>query len=557
MTKPRFQPRSAIRLSRRQVLAAAAAGAGAAITGCTTGRSGPGGPIHLTKNTLHYAINSDPTSLDPATVEDGMTIDLLQQIFEGLVRWDTHNQIVPNLAAGWTVSKDLTRYTFHLRPDIKFFNGRTVTAEDFRWSMDRACDPAIKSPTAPTYLKDVVGAQDRIDGKADTVTGIKAIDDTTLEITIDGTKPYWMGNLTYPTAWVVCREAIERTNGAVTRDSMVGTGPFKLAEFRNGYRVVLARNAAYHGGPPKLDFIERPVIMDGDTRLNQYIAGDCDYLEISPSDLDRIDTSAGLKAQLHTYPRAELWYVALNQAASGSPFVNMRVRQAIALAINKQEVVRIALRNTCDVANSIVPPEVPGYAPHIKPMSFDPAAARSLLAQAGFAGGKGFPALPFAFRQDQPEVADVAQVIAAQLKTNLGITLQLKPMEWTQLLQERLQKTLAIYIIRWAADYLDPQDFLSVLLHTSHLVNGQEDHPENGVGYSNPVFDKLCDEADTCINPRQRFAWYAQAEQIAVNEAPWVPLYFRRALELDKPRLHGIRDSVFGHLPHTTTWVSG
>ncbi|MDE2125043.1 MAG: hypothetical protein KGJ62_00450 [Armatimonadetes bacterium] len=163
------------------------------------------------------------------------------------------------------------------------------------------------------------------------------------------------------------------------------------------------------------------------------------------------------------------------------------------------ELVPIALRNTCDVANSIVPAEVPGYAAHIKPMSLD----------------------PVAFRQDQPEVADVAQVIAAQLKTNLGTTLQLKPMEWTQLLQERLQKTLAIYIIRWAADYLDPQDFLSVLLHTNRLINGQEDHPE------------------------------------AVNELPWVPLYFRRALELDKPRLHGIRDSVFGHLPHTATWVSG
>lgn len=549
------QSHRSVRIAAALIVVAIAAAAAGCTFGRSDGGSGPESSVQLDANTLRYPLNSEPTTLDPATVEDGTTIDLLQNIYEGLVRWNTDNRVAPNLAQSWDVSRDGKTYTFHLMHGVKFQNGREMTADDFKYSLERACDPATKSATASDYLKDVVGVPAKLAGKASDIPGVKVIDPYTLQITIDAYKPYWIDNLTYPTGYVVCKEAIAKTGGLVTADSAIGTGPFKLAQIRRGYEVILAANADYHEGRPRLDFIERPILKDGNTRLNKYAAGELDYLVISPQDLDRVDSDSTLKADLHTYPRAEIWYVALNSAAPGSPFGSKAVRQAFAMAIDKKEVIRIALKDTDDLANGIVPPQVPDISHDIKPLPYDPARAQALLAQAGYPGGKGFPTLPFSYRQDQPEVGQTAEVIAEQIHKNLGVSLQLRPIEWAQFLKERLAKTMPISHLRWAADYLDPQDFLSLMLHTSHLVNGQEDHPENGVGYSNPTFDRLCDTADVEHDTTKRMAMYHQAEQIAVDDAPWVPIYFKKELELDKPRVHGIRDSVFGHLPHTTTAV--
>jgi ABC-type transport system substrate-binding protein len=542
----------------------------AALSGCsvkqvtvnsTPGPGGSGTPasnVNLTSNSLRYALTTNPTTLDPATVEDGTTIDLLQQIFEGLVIWNEQSQVAPGIAEKWDISKDGTIYTFHLRHGVKFHNGREVTAEDFKYSIERACDPAIHSPTASEYLADIVGAKARIDPKSGVkeVSGVKVIDPYTLQITIDAYKPYWLGNMTYPTAYVVCKEAIEKSGGKVDESSAIGAGPFKLVEYQPDKQIVLAANPDYYGGKPKLDFIVRPIITDATTRLNNYEADQLDIVGISPRDLDHVNQDEKLKSELKVFPRAATWYVGLNQAASGSPFSNKTLRQAFAMAIDRSEVVRIGLKGQADVAAGIVPPGI-GYTPNFKPLSFDPAQAKQLLAQAGYPDGKGFPPLTFSFRQDLPEVADVAQVVASQLKTNLGITVQLRPMEWGQLLNEADHKTtLPLFILRWGADYPDPQDYLSILLHTDKKVGTQEDHPANDTGYSNPQFDQLCDQADVEHDPKKRLALYQQAEQIAVNDAPWVPLFFQKDLELIKPRVGHLRDSAFGHLPHLTTTVT-
>ncbi len=508
-------------------------------------------------NVFRYALTTEPTDLDPARVEDGTTIDLLQQVFEGLVRWNVNNEIEPNLAVKWDLSADGKTYTFHLRKDVKFHNGRLMTADDFKYSFERACAPATKSTTPISYLKDIVGAADCIQGKAKDISGIKVIDSNTLQITIDDFKPYWMGNMTYPCAYVVCKEAIEKNGGKLDEISAVGTGPFKFKEFRRGYQVVLEANTDYHFGRPKLDEIYRPIIKDAITRLNKYEADELDILtDVSPHDLDHINADPKLKADLKSFKRSATWYIGLNSAAKGSPFGNRDVRRAFAMAIDKGEAVRIALKGQADVADGIVPPGIAGYDQPIKPIPYDPVQAKALLAKAGYPDGKGFPTLTLSFRQDLPQVADTAQVIFKQLKNNLGIDIQLRPMEWAQFLTERTNKTMALSHLRWSADYLDPQNFLSVLLHSSKIVNGAEDHPENGVGYANPVYDKLCDSADVEHNSKLRMQMYHQAEQMAVDDAPWVPIYFQRDLELDKPRVHNLRDSLLGHLPHLTTTVT-
>jgi oligopeptide transport system substrate-binding protein len=556
-------------LTRRTFGLLAACSAVGLLAGCTVtknpgagvpggnGNAGTLGKVETTANTLRYALTAEATTLDPALVEDGTTIDLLQCVFEGLVKWDEQNRIVPGMAEKWEVSPDGKTYTFHIRHGVKFHNGREMTAKDFKSSIDRACDPATKSTTAPVYLKDIVGVADRLGNKQGVteISGIKIVDPYTLTITIDSAKPYWLGNMTYPCAYVVCKEEIERTGGALSELSASGTGPFKLVEFKSNYRVVLAANPDYYGGRPKLDFIERPVLIDANLRLNNYEADKLDIVDLSPRDLDRINADPKLKPDLKAFPRAATWYLGLNQDAAGSPFRKREVRQAFAMAIDKNELLRVALKGQADLATGVVPPGMENYAPKINPLPYDPVKARALLAQAGYPGGAGFPTLTLSFRQDMPWVADTSQVVTSQLKAALGISVQLRPMEWGQFLKERAAKTLAFTHLRWSADYLDPQNFLSTLLHSNRVVNGADDHPENGVGYNNPAFDRLCDQADVEPDVKKRMALYAQAEQMAVDDAPWVPIYYQRDLELIKPRVKNMRNSLLGHLPHVTTTV--
>ena len=530
-------------------------------TAGTSNTTSPGGTSTTPtggENVLRYALTSEPTSLDPATVQDGTTIDLLQNVFEGLVMWNEQNQIVPNIAEKWDVSADGKTYTFHLKKGVKFHNGREVTAEDFKYSLERACDPETKSQTVSSYLNDIVGANDRINGVkgVTSVAGVKAVDASTLQITIDAPKSYWLSKLTYPAFYVVCKEAIEKNKGQLDENSLIGSGPFKLEGFRRGYEVSLVANLDYHGGRPKLDKLIRPIIKEGSTRLNKYEAGELDIVDVSPRDLNHVNGVPKLKADLKSFLRAATWYVSLNSAAANSPFGKKEVRQAFAYAIDRAEVVRVALKGQVDVAEGVVPPGMASFESKLTPLKFDVTKAKEMLAKAGYPGGKGFPALTLSFRNDQPQVADTAQVVAAQLKTNLGIDIQLRPMEWGTFLTERNRKTLALSHLRWAADYLDPQNFLSVLLHTSKLVNGKEDHPENGSGYSNAEFDKLCDQGDVEQDAQKRKALYQQAEQIAVDDAPWVPIYFQKDLELVRPNVKNLRDSMLGHLPHVTTTVT-
>jgi oligopeptide transport system substrate-binding protein len=525
---------------------------------CAGDRANNTPDVHLNTNSLRYPITEEPTTLDPATVRDGTTIDLLQQIYEGLVIWNTDNQIVPGMAESWNVSADGKTYTFHIRHGVKFPNGREVTAQDFKYTLDRTWDPATKSATASDYLADIVGAADRIHSKPGVteVAGVRVVDTYTLEIKIDSFKPYWVGNMAQPVAYVVCKEAIEANCGRIDGvKSAVGTGPFTLASYKPNYSIILAANPQYHAGKPKLDFIERPVLLDSSARLNNYEAGKLDYCEIAPRDLDKVKASPALKADLKSYARAATWYVGMNADAPNSPFGKKEVRQAFAMAVDKKEAVRIGLKNMADVADGVVP-NMPGtYQSTAKPLLYDPVKARQLLAAAGYPGGKGFPTISFSFRQDYPQVQDTAAVIASQLKTNLGVDVQLKPMEWSTFLNDNAQKNQAFFLERWGADYLDPQDYLSILLHSSKKVNGTEDHPENTTGYNNPEFDKLCDQADVEHNPKIRMAMYHKAEQLAIDDAPWIPIYYQRDIELDKPNVKNIRDGLFGHLPHTTTTV--
>ncbi len=538
------------------------------LSGCTTGKrdgnasstSGQSGGTPASgngSNILRMALTTEPTTFDPAVLQDGTTIDLIQQVFEGLVIWGEDNTIQPNLAETWQTSPDGKTWTFHLRPGVKFHNGRPFTAADFKFSLERACSKAVASTTASSYLKDIVGANEVLKGTAAEISGIKIVDPLTVSVTLDAPKPYWLGNMTYPCAYVVCKEEIEQNGGKLSETnlrSLTGTGPFVFSDIQRGSSVSLRAFADYHGQKPKLQGILRPILKDASSRLNKYETGDLDILpDVSPKELDRINASPKLKADLKSFPLARIWYVSMNADPANSPFKKKEVRQAFAMAIDKDEAIRVGMQGLADKADGLLPPGVPGRNEAIKPYPFDAVKARALLAQAGYPNGQGFPQVTFTYRNDYPSVERTSANIAEQLKRNLNIEVQLTPMEWATFLAERNKKALLFSHHSWGMDYLDPQNVLSLLLHTDKVVNGVHSNQENSYGYSNSEFDRLCDAADVELNPAKRADLYKKAEQLAVDDAPWVPIYFQRNLLLVRPRVGNLKASLFGIRPHVAT----
>jgi oligopeptide transport system substrate-binding protein len=511
-----------------------------ALAGCGPKQEAAGPP---SDNILRVPLLSDPTTFDPAMVEDGTTIDILQQAFEGLVQWTPQNTLAPALAQKWDISPDGRTYTFHLRPGVKFQDGAPVTAQDVYFSLRRALDPALKSTVALSYLGDIVGAAELNAGKTTQLAGVKVVDPQTVAITIKAPKAYWIYTLTYPTGYVLspaeAKDGVELTDADDEKGP--GTGLFQISDYQRGAKVTLAANPSYWGGAPKLAGQSRPIIKDGGTRHDEYVAGQLDIVDEAKGDLEADRKDTVLKDQIHYWARAQTFYIGLNEKTV-KPFGDLRVRQALAYATDKKRIQSVAMLNTVDVAEDILPEGIPGFDAQFKGYPYDPAKAKMLLAAAGYPGGKGFPTVSISFRESYPDLVKTVDLIRDMWQQNLGITVEAKQTEWATLLKQEHDNTLDAYHIRWAADYLDPQDYYSILLHT----NGGENH----TFYSNPKFDALCDKADVERDPEVRRKLYRQAARIAADDVPLIPLYYQKDIELVKPYVKNLDDGLMGHLPY-------
>jgi ABC-type transport system substrate-binding protein len=493
------------------------------------------------ENVFRYPIET-LTKLDPAMVQDGDSIDVLQQVYEGLTTWGEDNQVTPNLAESWDVSPDGKTYTFHIRKGVKFHNGREVKAEDFKYTFERVADPALQSPTVLTYLDAIVGVKEKMARKASEVSGVKVVDDYTLTVQIDKPRPYFLGRLTYPASFVVAKEVAGMGKEITSIEGMIGTGPFKAERFEPDQIMILAANKEYRTGAPVVDRIERPTFKDGLTRLNKFKSGEVDLTRVERGDIAGIQNDPELKDLLHLYDRPSMYYMGMNLGIK--PFDNKLVRQAFAMAIDRDAIVAGVLGGVNKSARAIVPPGIDVHRDDAPALKFDPAKAKQLLAQAGYPDGKGFPAVTMYHRDGQPDVKLVSEALVTQLRQNLGIRASTQEIPWAVYLDRHNKKDLPLFHMRWGADYLDAENYLSTLL--ASYGN------ENKVHYANPKYDQLCSTADSMVgNEAERIRLYQQAEDIVLDDAPFVPIYYEKYAELQSKRLSGLRDSIFGHLPHT------
>ena len=303
---------------------------------------------------------ADPPTLDPHLTGDTTSAGVVVELFSGLVSINTDLELVPDIAQEWQVDDTGMVYTFTLRDNVTFHNGKKVTAEDFKWSIERAASPALASHLADTYLNDIIGAEEYIDGDADSIEGIQVIDERTLQITIDAPKAYFLAKLSYPTAFVLDRETVESGGRNWWVENAVGTGPFKLDEYRIGERIVLKRFDEYYRAPrPDVDAIN--MNLAGGQAMAMYENDEIDVTGVGLFDLERVlNPEEPLNKELVVAPPGfSVSYIGMN--ASEPPFDDTNFRRALNHAVDKELIADEVLAELVKPAYSILPPGFPGY----------------------------------------------------------------------------------------------------------------------------------------------------------------------------------------------------
>ncbi|MFQ5595586.1 MAG: ABC transporter substrate-binding protein, partial [Anaerolineae bacterium] len=475
-------------------------------------------------------VGADPATLDPHLVTDFESATYIVEIFSGLVSLNPDLEIVPDLAASWDVDETGTVYTFHLRQDAQFHDGRPVTAQDFKWSFERALDPATLSTVSSLYLNDIIGAVDKLEGRADEVEGIKVIDDHTLEITIDAPKAYFLAKLTYPTGFVLDQQNVE-SGGRTWTDKPNGTGAFRLREYRLGEEIVLERNRFYYGEPkPALQRVQ--FLLSGGSAMIMYESGDIDATPIGLADIERIlDPTDPLHDELTVVaPTLSTFYVGLNNSIP--PFDDPKIRQAFNYAIDKDVLANVVLRRTRVPAEGVLPPRMPGYNPDLNIYDFDVEKAKQLIAESKYGSVDNIPDITLSTSGAGSEPGTVATAVIGMLEQNLGIEVSVELIESAVFLSEVGEGNYQMFVLGWSADYPDPQDFLDILFYSQSA--------NNHMNYSNSDVDRLLEAARVEQDADKRMQLYQEIERMVVEDAPWIPLFHNAEYWLTKPYVQGM-----------------
>lgn len=474
----------------------------------------------------------DPITLDPAVSREVSSHFYVSLLFRGLVGIDADLRVQPDLAERVDVDDSGTVYTFTLREGAAFHDGTPITAEDVKYSIERAADPATDSDTAASYLGDVVGVREKLNGDADEVSGVRVLNDRTVEIEIDAPKAYFLAKLTYPSAAVVDRRSVEGEGADWWRGGVNGSGPFELREWTEGEVLVMERFDGYHD-PAALQFAVFPILLGPSMQL--YESDLVDVAFIGGSNVDRaLDPASGLADQLSVYSELDVYYVGFN--AQEPPFDDPNVRRAFALSLDKDRLIESVYGGFGQVAKGLLPPGMPGYSEDLAGFSYDPDAARAALAQSRYADD--FPSVVYTAPGSVGAPASVQFAVDAWREV-LGVEVEvelLDPETYPYQLEERVRN---LFSYGWVADYPDPENFLDILLHSESA--------SNNVGrYANPEYDALLERARVEPDPEARLALYAQAERILIEDAAIIPLRHSSNYVLVKPYVEGFSVNPFG-----------
>lgn len=505
----------------------------------------------IREQVLHRGIGSEVSDLDPQTAINIAEVDIASALFEGLVAEDPVDlHPVPGLAARWTIASDLLTYTFYLRPEAKWSNGDPLTSADFLAAWQRILTPSLGAENAG-MLYVVQGAEAFHKGAAKSFSqvGVSAPDAHTLRVTLEHPTPYFLSLLTHP-AWhpvpvkVIAEkgDAYARGNPWTRPGAHVSNGPFRLKSWQPNRLIVVEKSPTYwDAARVRLNAIHFHPIESIESEERTFRAGQLHLTYALP--FGKVDAYRRNSPQLlRIDPYLNSYFFRFN--TRHSPLNNERVRRALSLAIDRATITEKVLRGGQLPATSLTPPGLPDYTPPDVVRS-DPEAARALLAEAGFPGGKGLPSFEILFNTSGNHRL-IAEAIQEMWRRELGLEVKMVNQEFKVVLAERRAGRFQILLSDWVGDYLDATTFLDLW---------RSDSGNNHTGWGNPEYDALLFAAARNPDAAARAQQLQRAEAIMLNAAPVAPIYFNTHVFLLHPSVKGWNSTLLDHHPYKHVWL--
>ncbi len=502
---------------------------------------------------FHYNESTGIASIDPAFAKNQSIMWAIHQLYNTLVEVDSQLNIVPSLAKSWEISDDKTTYTFHLRDDVFFHDdpcfpsgrGRRMVAGDVEYSFKRLLDPATASPGSWIFNE-----------KLDSAGGFKAIDDSTFQVKL--ARPYQpvLGILSMQYCSVVPREAVLKYGNDFRRHA-VGTGPFRMMAWEEGQALIMKKNLNYFekdSAGNRLPYLEGVKVSFYDSKATEFLLfrqGKLEFInDIDASFKDEVLTKKGSlrkdweeKILLHTHPYLNIEYFGIlvdttNELLENSPLASRKIRQAMNYAFDRKKMV-LYMRNSLGIPATagFVPAGLPSFdSSLVKGYDYDPVLARKLVKESGVNPS----ALPAVKLQTIPIYSDIASYIARQLE-ELGFKVQVDVVQKSLLLELTSNSRTPFFRGSWIADYPDAENYLSVFYSKNPA-------PPNYTRYQNPEFDRVFEKALRETNDSIRYSLYRQADQIMMEDAPVIPLWYDVVVHLVQPHVKNFKPNALNLL---------
>lgn len=486
------------------------------------------------KDTFVFRVHSEPPNVDPAQGVDNVSIDIMNNVNEGLMQFDPDMKPIPALAESHKISADGKTYTFKLRQGAVWSDGVPLRAQHFVDAWERMLNPKTAAEYA-YFLYDIEGAELYNQGKLAEFSkvGTKAIDDLTLEVKLARPASYWLALTAAPVMFPQRLDVIAKGGDRWTEpEHFVGMGPYVIKVWEHDKRMVLERNEKYWGPKPKIARAVALIVEEATTAINLFESGQVDLVRrLPPLDIERFKSTPfyGQRTYLRGY------YYAFNNIKK--PFTDSKVRQALGHAIDRNELPKI-LKGGQVPSTSWIPAGMLAHNPNIG-LKFDPDLAKKLLAEAGFPGGKGFPRVKMVYdvREDNKVVAEALQQM---WKKTLGIEFEIQTMEWKVYLEALRTDAPPVFRLGWGADFPDPHNFMDLFLTKSG---------NNNTRWGNKNYDELIAKGSAERDEKKRSAIYDKAQKILLEEsAAIVPLFNESITYLRQPRVKNFQVDGMGNL---------
>lgn len=531
-----------------------------------------GKPISDVDKRQVFRMNLDAglESLDPAFASSRSPLWMTAQLYNGLVVQDSTFAVQPMIAKRWTISDSGRVYTFILRDDVFFHENeafaqtedtepRRVTAQDFVYSFTRILDPRVAAKGSWIFRGRIVGADAFVSGKANQVSGFEALNDSTLRITLVRPFPAMLGLLSMPYAYVVPHEAVEWYGDDFGRHP-VGTGPFRFFRWKNGQHLILHPNPHYfehdaQGQPlPYLDAVSVKFIPSRLTAFVAFRQNQLDFIgDLDASYRDEVLARDGSirepyasRYQFILAPQLNTEYLGMliddtAQVAQGHPLQDLRLRQALNHAIDRERLVRYLLNGMGYPAKAgFIPYSLPSHDPEAVPgYAYDPERARALLAEAGYPNGEGLPRLTL---HSTEKYAAISEFIQKSFE-NIGVKLDIQNQQGGALRGDIYGVKLNFWRASWIADYPEGENYLSLF----YSENASPEGP-NTTHFSSPRYDSLYRASLSLTDDSVRHEVYHEMERLMLTQAPIIPLYYDRSFRMLQPGWTGLGSNAMNHL---------